>query len=305
MRTLIRTGGPPSSTSSGRVISIAMILSWSSRWSTRPFTTTMASSARRWPTASWSSGTPSPRAPPARSSSTNVAMRSPRFVYFRFSAVTMPPDRAHLALPDVAQLRQRAVDVTPQRALARRASGARSRRARASPSRTPGAATSGTRRRARACGWPAPDVERHVPASSATAENRSNWPSASLRRRSMTASTIVSNTSQQALARVAERVEPARLHQRLDRALVEHRRVDAVAEVVEVGERTCPPRGRRRSARRRPRRRCAPPTCRSGSRAGRPRPGRGVGIAVAAPRSRSPTRSRRGRARRSRAGGTR
>ena len=41
----------------------------------------------------------------------------------------------------------------------------------------------------------------------------------------------------QALARVAEGVERARLDQRLDGALVQHRRVDAVAEVVEVGER--------------------------------------------------------------------
>ena len=49
---------------------------------------------------------------------------------------------------------------------------------------------------------------------------------------------IVSYTNTQALARVAERVERARLDQRLDGALVEHRRVDAVAEVVEVGERT-------------------------------------------------------------------
>ena len=42
----------------------------------------------------------------------------------------------------------------------------------------------------------------------------------------------------QALAWVAERVEAARLHERLDRALVQHRRVDAIAEVVEVGERS-------------------------------------------------------------------
>ena len=41
----------------------------------------------------------------------------------------------------------------------------------------------------------------------------------------------------EALARVAERVEAARLDERLDRALVEHRRVDPAAEVVEVDER--------------------------------------------------------------------
>ncbi len=43
---------------------------------------------------------------------------------------------------------------------------------------------------------------------------------------------------QQALTRMAQRVETARLDQRLDGALVEHRQVDAVAEVVEVGERS-------------------------------------------------------------------
>ena len=57
------------------------------------------------------------------------------------------------------------------------------------------------------------------------------------RRRRSVASTIGSNTVQQALARMAERVERARLDQRLDRALVEHGRVDALAEVVEVDER--------------------------------------------------------------------
>ena len=49
---------------------------------------------------------------------------------------------------------------------------------------------------------------------------------------------------QQTLARMAERVERARLDQRLDRALVEHGRVDPLAEVVEVGERTVGPRRR-------------------------------------------------------------
>ena len=48
---------------------------------------------------------------------------------------------------------------------------------------------------------------------------------------------ISSKTRQEALARVAERVEAARLDQGLDDALVEHRRVDPAAEVVEVGER--------------------------------------------------------------------
>ncbi len=43
---------------------------------------------------------------------------------------------------------------------------------------------------------------------------------------------------QQALAGMPEGVERARLHQRLDGALVQDRRVDAVAEVVEVGEGT-------------------------------------------------------------------
>src|SRR4051812_42470624 len=37
---------------------------------------------------------------------------------------------------------------------------------------------------------------------------------------------------------MTERVEPAPVDQRLDRALVEHARVDAVAEIMEIGERS-------------------------------------------------------------------
>src|SRR5262249_61174862 len=42
---------------------------------------------------------------------------------------------------------------------------------------------------------------------------------------------------QEALARVSEGVEPARLDERFDRALVEGLRGDALAEVEEIGER--------------------------------------------------------------------
>ena len=80
-----------------------------------------------------------------RSSSTNVAMRSPRFVYLRSSEVTMPPTVRISPSRRLAQLGERAVDVAPQRCARRPSSGARSRRGRASPSRTRAAATSGTR----------------------------------------------------------------------------------------------------------------------------------------------------------------
>src|SRR5207244_839229 len=43
---------------------------------------------------------------------------------------------------------------------------------------------------------------------------------------------------QQTLAGMIERVERAAVDQRLDRALVEHPRIDPIAEIVEVGERT-------------------------------------------------------------------
>src|SRR5205085_2691896 len=42
------------------------------------------------------------------------------------------------------------------------------------------------------------------------------------------------------LARMTERVEGTAVDERLDGALVEHARVDPIAEVVEVGERTAP-----------------------------------------------------------------
>ena len=73
------------------MISIAMSLGVSSRRSSRPFTTTMASSSSRCPYCAIVFGNTITSSAAPRSSSTNVAMRSPRFVYLRLSAVTMPP----------------------------------------------------------------------------------------------------------------------------------------------------------------------------------------------------------------------
>ena len=90
--TRIRTGGPPSSTSSGRVISIAMSLGVSSRRSSAALhahdRVVVEQRGRSRPS---SSGTPSPRARRRGPRARTCAMRSPRFVYLRDSAVTMPP----------------------------------------------------------------------------------------------------------------------------------------------------------------------------------------------------------------------
>ena len=210
-----------------------MILGVSSRTSSRPFTTTMASSSSRCPYCAIVFGNTITSSAAPRSSSTNVRHEVAALVYLRLQRGDDAADGAHLALARLAQLGERAVDVAPQRPL-----GAHHR------------------------------VLAHVEAEHLLLEREplrlrelgvgdlGALPDDRLRRRRRRprrtgrtgprprcaggrarVSTIVSNTSTQALARMAERVERARLDQRLDRALVEHRRVDAVAEVVEVGER--------------------------------------------------------------------
>ncbi len=190
-------------------------------------------------------------------------MRSPRFVYLRASAVTTPPtvrsspsrsSRSSASVHvDVAAQRplgahQRVVAHVEAEHLLLEREPLRLRRTRRRGSR-PGSPSDGfdvgvARRREQARSWPsrsAPAVERPRRRSSRTrcSSPWRGWPSES---------------------------NAARLDQRLDRALVQHRRVDAVAEVVEVGERPALARAPRRSAPRRPRRRCAPPTARTGSR---------------------------------------
>ena len=69
-----------------------------------------------------------------------------------------------------------------------------------------------------------------------TPPNRSNWPIASLRLVVDERVDGVGVHREQALAGVAERVERARLDQRLDRLLLQATGVDLAQEVVEVGE---------------------------------------------------------------------
>ena len=71
--------------------SIAMIFGASSRMSSRPCTQTIASSPSSSPYCAIVFGKTITSTAAPRSSSTNVAMRSPRFVYFFGSAVTTPP----------------------------------------------------------------------------------------------------------------------------------------------------------------------------------------------------------------------
>ena len=71
--------------------SIAMIFGVSSRVSRRPRTQMIASSPSSSPNCAIVFGNTITSTAAARSSSTNVAMRSPRFVYFFCSAVTTPP----------------------------------------------------------------------------------------------------------------------------------------------------------------------------------------------------------------------
>ena len=126
----------------------------------------------------------------------------------------------------------RAVGLAAQRRLGAHERVVATRTGRASPSRRPSCSRllelerRGSRR---------PVVEGRAARRRGVAEQRHDALSSS-RRRAIVLSMIGSNTWQQALAGVAERVEPAGLDQRLDGALVEHRQVDPVAEVVEVAE---------------------------------------------------------------------
>ena len=115
------------------------------------------------------------------------------------------------------------------------------RRARASPSRTRAAAPCRTRRRGSASRSSNTRCRRRArpsPNEVIDALSRS-------RRRAQRRVDDRLEHEEQALAWVAERVERAGLDERLDRPLVEHDRVDALAEVVEVDERTLRLTGRR------------------------------------------------------------
>ena len=89
--TRICSSEAPSTASSGRLTSMQIILSWSSRLSTRPFMTTMASSASRAPIWAITLGKTNTSIEALRSSRMKVAISSPRFVYRRTRAVTTPP----------------------------------------------------------------------------------------------------------------------------------------------------------------------------------------------------------------------
>ena len=101
--------------------------------------------------------------------------------------------------------------------------------------------------------------------------NRVMMPMSRSRRRARVWSTICSKTVSRPLRGWPSVVEAAGLDQRLDRPLVEHREVDPVAEVVEVGkgavgvalgDDVARPGPRPRCARRTARRRCCGPRCR-------------------------------------------
>ena len=194
-------------------------------------------------------------------------MRSPRFVYLRFRPLTIPATVRIDAVVELEHLGDRAVGVARRAPGARRAADGRRRRDRASPSRTRAAGPCRTRPRGSRA------ARRTAGFSKTAASGADRRVEVEERQRSLVALAPppqhavddLLEHEQQALARMPERVERTRLHQRLDRALVQRDRVDALAEVVEVDEGTALTPGLQDPARRRPRRRCAPRRDRSGS----------------------------------------
>ncbi len=191
-------------------------------------------------------------------------MRSPRLVYLRWNDGDDARDRAHRAVVHVGEVGDRALGQSAQRALDAHQRvvahvepehvllGARAAR----PCRTRRRGSRGGRRSTGDASSAAPPPRSNrlivpcvalAPAAQARVDDRLEH-------------------VEQTLARVTERVEATAVDQRLDRALVEHARIDAVAEVVEVDERAAVARALRSTARTHPRRRCAPRRARSGWR---------------------------------------
>ena len=199
----------------------------------------------------------------ARSSSTNVAMRSPRLVYLRLQRGDDARDRAHRAVVDVGEVGDRALDVAGAAPARRPSAGGRSRRGRASPSRARRRSVlsnsrSGIARRSSNTGDVSPVVAAQIEEAHRALLAFAPAPQRGVDDR------LEHEAADPCAGGRASRTR--RLDQRLDRALVEHRRVDALAEVVEVGERPVRVALLDDQRRRRPRRRCAPRTARSGSR---------------------------------------
>jgi hypothetical protein len=89
--TRTRSGSAPPEPTSTTSTAWAISLGWSSRLSTRAFTTTTASSASLWPCSVIVRGKTITSTELRRSSSTKTAMRSPFFVHLRWSPVMTPP----------------------------------------------------------------------------------------------------------------------------------------------------------------------------------------------------------------------
>ena len=86
-----RSGGAVSDVTSTTWISWPISFGSSSRWSTRPRTTTTASSLSLWPCSAIAFGNSITSMPPCRSSSVNEAHSSPFREYLRARLVTTPP----------------------------------------------------------------------------------------------------------------------------------------------------------------------------------------------------------------------
>ena len=127
----------------------------------------------------------------ARSSSTNVAMRSPRLVYLRCNAVTTPRDRAHRAVVELVRDRRSSTRRAGAARARRPSAGGRSRRGRACPSRRAAVRPCRTRRRGSRGGRRTRASRRSSPPPRS---KRLIVPASRSRRRRSAASTIASNT---------------------------------------------------------------------------------------------------------------